>query len=141
MEHSQKVTLQDGSTVRIELLSAGRLEARGDTASECELALIATIGQAPNETQVGMSSYSADTSRKESEIAIRVAGDWQGKGLERALLRPLLAHACRQNMSRLVSAEIEIDVRKRRVLVDELGFDSQADPRDPRRTLFSLDLI
>ena len=59
------------------------------------VALVACVGEPPDETIVGVARYSVDRAG-ECEFAVAVADDWQCRGIGSALMRSLFEHAARE---------------------------------------------
>lgn len=88
---------------------------------------------------VGVARYAVNNDPHECEIAVTVMDDWQGQGLDRALMQPLLETARRNGLRRMVSIDAA-NHHPMRELAQALGFQTRTDPDDPTQVIHSLTL-
>ena len=88
---------------------------------------------------VGVARYAVDTDPVECEIAVTVMDDWQGQGLDRALMDALMARARDNGLKRMISID-SANHHPMRELARELGFTTVPDPDDHTQVIHSLDL-
>jgi GNAT superfamily N-acetyltransferase len=103
------------------------------------MAYVATIMQRGQELEIGVARYAPDKSPDVREIALTVADEWQNRGLELTLMKPLIESARSCGVRRLYSVEFS-DNDAMRTLAQELGMSARQDPQDPKQTIFSLTL-
>lgn len=88
---------------------------------------------------VGVARYAVDNDPTECEIAVTVMDDWQGQGLDQALMQPLMATARRNGLKRMISID-SANHHPMRELAQALGFSTRPDPDDPTQVIHSLAL-
>lgn len=66
-----------------------------------EMAMIAVLGDPPNETEIGVARYIPLPNGTTCEFAVVVADEWQGKGVAMHLVRPLIEHAREKGLTRM----------------------------------------
>lgn len=95
-----------------------------------QMALIACIGGAQSERQIGVTRYARSEKGGTADLGIAIADAWQGKGLGTELLRRLLVLADQAGIRQL-SADVLYENHRMRSLARDLGFrlaPSQTDP-------------
>jgi len=95
-----------------------------------QMALIACVGSAQSECQIGVARYARSEKGGTADLGIAIADAWQGKGLGTELLRRLLVLADQAGIRQL-SADVLYENHRMRSLARDLGFrlaPSQTDP-------------
>jgi acetyltransferase len=95
-----------------------------------ELALIATLEQDGEETELGVARYFGNPDGQTAEFALVVADDWQRRGLGTRLMTCLI-EAAREKGFRALQGEILAGNVKMLGLMKKLGFVSRASLDDP----------
>ena len=91
------------------------------------------------ETQIGVSRYAPDTEEDVREMAVAVADEWRGRGLDTLLTKQLIDYAKSHGIRRLYSIELA-DNDEMRSLAKNIGMTERRDPDDARQVIFTLDL-
>ncbi|HKZ74186.1 MAG TPA: GNAT family N-acetyltransferase [Steroidobacteraceae bacterium] len=65
------------------------------------MALLAVIGEPPDERIIGVARYAADDAGEDCEFAVTVADGWQGRGVGTMLARAIFEHARAQRFRRI----------------------------------------
>jgi N-acetylglutamate synthase-like GNAT family acetyltransferase len=107
-----------------------------DVDRQHEMAFIALDGDG---SQVGVARYVADKENSAAEIAVTVADQWQGKGVDDVLLRHLIDYARSCGIKRLFSIELAVNTDMYD-LARRFGFDVKSDPGDSTQVINRLDL-
>jgi acetyltransferase len=84
------------------------------------MALVAVIGDAADETIIGVARYAADPDGRDCEFAVAVADDWQCCGIGSTLTRQLFDYA-RQEGFRSIYGTVLADNRRMLELAEWLG--------------------
>ena len=105
-----------------------------------EMAFVAVVQAKGGDTQVGVARYVADPQNREAEIAITVADQFAGKGLDKLLLDHLVQYARSFGVKRLYSVELAENAAMKKLLRDA-GFRSARDPEAATQVIYSLDLL
>jgi RimJ/RimL family protein N-acetyltransferase len=109
-----------------------------DPADARDMAYVAmALGTDGKERQVGLCRYAGNDAATGAEISVAVADDWQHRGLGKALLRALIAHAREHGVHRLYSMDSASNDAMRR-LARDVGFREHPDPDDIRQVIYSL---
>ena len=95
-----------------------------------ELALIAVIGEGPDETEIGVARYSLNPDGETCEFALVVGDQWHAKGLGTQLMAALM-RAARERGYRQFVGDVLADNTTMLSLMTRLGFDIRACPDDP----------
>lgn len=104
-----------------------------------EMAFVALVQGKAGDTQVGVARYVADSEKHEAEIAITVADEYAGKGLDKLLLDHLIKYARNFGVRRLYSVELAANAGMKK-LMRQTGFRSTRDPWDATQVTYSLEL-
>lgn len=91
------------------------------------------------ETQIGVSRYAPDAEENVRELAVTVADEWQGRGLDVLLTNQLIDYAKSHGVKRLYSIELA-DNDSMRSLARNIGMTERRDPADARQVIYSLSL-
>lgn len=89
--------------------------------------------------EVGISRYAATNEGKQCECAVTVADGWRHRGLAVLLMQHLIDMARKQKFTRMFSIDDNTN-EPMRELAHFLGFQSKANPGDPRTVIYSLPL-
>lgn len=104
-----------------------------------DVALAAVVGEGERQQFVGVSRYGADRDRKTCECAVVVADAWQDKGLGTMLMWHLIEIARKQGIALMQSGDLA-DNTEMRELAQDLGFQCDRDPEDPKLVVYTLRL-
>jgi RimJ/RimL family protein N-acetyltransferase len=104
-----------------------------------ELALVAIVGEGPNEDIVGGARYSADAGNDTCEFAVAVADDWHGVGLASRLMRELIQAARGHGLKRMEGFVLARNSPMLN-LARRLGFEVTSSSEGPTVKLVRLDL-
>ncbi|MDO5505978.1 MAG: GNAT family N-acetyltransferase [Pseudoxanthomonas suwonensis] len=88
---------------------------------------------------VGVARYAVDNHPTEGEIAVTVMDDWQGSGLDRALMQPLMQAARANGLTSMISID-PANHHPMRELAQALGFTTGPDPDDSTQVIHRLQL-
>ena len=94
-----------------------------------DMALIATLGEPPDETQIGVARFVRSDDQTRAEFAVVVADEWQGQGIATALLSQLFEAAEHSGIKRIEGAVLR-DNQNMQKLMAGLGFCITPDPND-----------
>jgi GNAT superfamily N-acetyltransferase len=89
--------------------------------------------------QVGVCRYCGTNARRDAEISVAVADDWQHHGLGKRLLTHLIDYARSHGVTRLYSMD-SLGNQRMRKLAGDVGFTERPDPDDSSQVILSLDL-
>ena len=103
------------------------------------MAFVATVNEGGREKEIGVSRYAEYQSDGTGELAITVADAWQHKGVDRLLLKQLIAYARTHGVKQLYSVELA-DNSAMRELAGEFGMNVRRDPDDASQVIYSLGL-
>jgi acetyltransferase len=120
-------------------LSEDELQRFTDIDYQRDMALIATVGPAGHEHQIGVARYIRESNPSSAEFAIVLSDDWQGRGLGKKLLSNLIALAKVSAVMRL-NGSVLSENAPMITLARKLGFETQKDPRGAQVTLLTLRL-
>lgn len=120
-------------------LPAAELERLCNVDGERSMAFVATLAGGDGETEIGVSRYAADGRDDAREMALTVADEWRGSGLDVELLRVLIDHARTRGIKRLYFVELADNVTIRK-LAKSLGMQATADPDDVHQVVYSLSI-
>ena len=104
-----------------------------------EMAMIAVLGDPPNETQIGVARYITLPNGETCEFAVVVADAWQGKGVAMHLVRPLIEHARAKGLTRMNGLVLAENTNMLR-FAKMSGFTITPDPEDSSIMSISLNL-
>lgn len=110
-----------------------------DVDGQASMGFIATIDQAGEEIQIGVSRYAPNHEPDTRDIAITVADNWQRKGLGTLLATHLIDYAKRHGVNKLRSIDLADNARMKE-LAKALGMSMRRDPTDPHQVIYSLTL-
>lgn len=88
---------------------------------------------------LGVARYAVEDDPRHCEIAVTVMDDWQGHGLDSALMQPLMQAARANGIERMHSID-PVNHQPMRDLARTLGFSTRPDPDDGTQLIHSLQL-
>ena len=94
-----------------------------------DMALIATLGEPPDETQIGVARFVRSVDQTRAEFAVVVADEWQGRGIATAMLSHLFEAAENSGINRIEGAVLRDNQNMQNLMV-RLGFCITPDPND-----------
>ncbi len=121
-------------------LTQGELESFCDVDQHRNMAFVALDQSGSEDIQVGVARYVANGEQANAEIAVTIADDWQGKGLDDVLLQHLIDFARDNAVESLYSIELASNTAMR-ALARRFGFDSSRDLGDPGQIVYRLQLV
>ncbi|MFT6268883.1 MAG: acetyltransferase [Alphaproteobacteria bacterium] len=124
-------------------LSPAMVKQLCDIDGKYAMAFIATIREPDGEKQIGVGRYSRGTYETDSEagveMALTVADDWQHKGIDKLIMKPLTEYAKNNGIKKLYTFEFAENAAMRHI-AKELEMTAKADPLDARLVTYSLEI-
>lgn len=118
-------------------LPAPELERLCNVDGENTMAFVATLAGSDGETEIGVGRYAPGGGEDAREMALTVADDWRGTGLDAELVRVLIEHARARGVKRLFFVELA-DNSTIRKLAKTLGMHASRHPDDVHQVVYSM---